>query len=282
MRKFSERLGFNETPRLLQTEGMSDELRNSLWNFIVSMFDNKSGEWQSAASWVAQFFRKVPVDDLPGYDKRCQEWIKTYFFGIEWYEVYDFIEFIAASYHNIVRFGPYNQGKIHLICNQLFERELSGYRFISGVLAPITNPAETAEISAAIDITSRTGLDGAHAHIHTALHLLSQRPTPDYRNSIKEAISAVESVAKVLGSENAQGLTGALTELSKKTNIHGALQSGFIKLYGYASDEDGIRHAILDESSVGFDEAKYMIVSCSAFVNYLIAKAEAAGLLKNQ
>jgi hypothetical protein len=58
------------------------------------------------------------------------------------------------------------------------------------------------------------------------------------------------------------------------------MRQGFLSLYGYTSDEDGIRHAILDESTVGFDEAKFMLVSCSAFVYFLIGKAEAAGLLK--
>jgi len=53
-----------------------------------------------------------------------------------------------------------------------------------------------------------------------------------------------------------------------------------MKLYGYTSDEDGIRHAILNDPELGFAEAKFMVVSCSAFVNYLIAKGEAGGLLK--
>jgi hypothetical protein len=62
--------------------------------------------------------------------------------------------------------------------------------------------------------------------------------------------------------------------------LHGALRSAFEKLYGYTSDESGIRHAILEDPAVGFEEAKYMIVACSAFANYLAAKAEKAGLLK--
>ena len=160
MKKFSERLGLIEAPRLLQTEGMSDALRNSLWNFIVSMFDAKDGEWLSAASWIAQFFRKVPVDELPYYNIRCREWIKTYFFSLHWYETYDFIEFIADSYKNILRYGSLNREQIHTVYNNLFERELSGYRFIAGVLAPISNPAETAEIRSAIELTSLVGLDG--------------------------------------------------------------------------------------------------------------------------
>ena len=45
-----------------------------------------------------------------------------------------------------------------------------------------------------------------------------------------------------------------------------------IKLYAYTSDENGIRHAEgLFENDVTFEEAEFMLVSCSAFVNYLIA-----------
>jgi hypothetical protein len=158
---------------------------------------------------------------------------------------------------------------------------MSGYRFISGELVPISNPAETTEIAGAIDKAARTGLDGAHDHLRAALALLARKPEPDYRNSVKESISAVESVAKLLGTGDGSGLTPALDELAKKTSLHGSLRAGFIKLYGYTSNEGGIRHAILEESNVGFDEAKYMVVSCSAFVNYLISKAESADLLKS-
>lgn len=54
--------------------------------------------------------------------------------------------------------------------------------------------------------------------------------------------------------------------------LHKALKTGFSSLYGYASDAEGIRHAMLDESKLSFSDAKYMLVSCSAFVNYLIGK----------
>jgi hypothetical protein len=204
---------------------------------------------------------------------------KDYFFSLAWNGVYDLVEFVVDNYEKILGHPRYRRKELEKVFNVIFEREMSGYRFIGGVLAPISHPAETTEIASAIEMTSRIGLDGAHHHLQTALSMLAKKPEPDYRNSVKESISAVESVVKVLGKENSQGLADALAELAKKTTIHSALQSGFIKLYGYTNDEDGIRHAILDEPNVGFDEAKYMVVSCSAFVNYLIAKAETAGPL---
>lgn len=130
-----------------------------------------------------------------------------------------------------------------------------------------------------MESAARTGLSGAHAHLQAALKLLGQKPNPDYRNSIKESISAIESVVKKISGANSQGVSGALAKLEGQLQIHGALRKAFGQLYGYTSDSDGIRHAILDEPTVGFDEAKYMLVSCSAFVNYLVAKADKANVL---
>ena len=54
--------------------------------------------------------------------------------------------------------------------------------------------------------------------------------------------------------------------------IHSGLKSAFNILYGYTSDANGIRHAgDIGGKSSTFEEAKFMLVSCCAFVNYLIA-----------
>ena len=55
-------------------------------------------------------------------------------------------------------------------------------------------------------------------------------------------------------------------------HIHPAMENAFSSLYGYTSDENGIRHGGIDFSNAPAEDAKYMLVSCSAFVNYLIEK----------
>ena len=52
--------------------------------------------------------------------------------------------------------------------------------------------------------------------------------------------------------------------------IHGAMQSAYPSLYGYRSDKSGIRHNSGIDENTTFEEAKYMLVSCSAFLNYLV------------
>ena len=54
--------------------------------------------------------------------------------------------------------------------------------------------------------------------------------------------------------------------------IHPAMESAFSSLYGYTSDENGIRHGGADFNNAPAEDAKYMLISCSAFVNYLIEK----------
>ena len=44
-------------------------------------------------------------------------------------------------------------------------------------------------------------------------------------------------------------------------------------MYNWTSDEDGVRHAIKGAPQVGLSEASYMVVACSAFVNYLVVKS---------
>lgn len=280
MPRFSERLGFKELPVLLQMEGMSETLKNSIWNYTLSLFEQR-GDWLEGSLAIAQFFRRTPVDELPHYDIPCRNWTKEYFYGLDWFEAYDFVEFLSTKYSNIFPHKRVHQSKdLQEVFNFIFEKEHAGYRFVSGALVPISNSTETAEVASAIEVTARTGLAGANEHLKTALNLFGKRPNPDYRNCIKESISAVESIAVKIGASNAQGLAGALADLDAKVPIHPALRSAFIKLYGYTSNESGIRHAILDEPNIGFDEAKYMIVACSAFVNFIAAKAAATGPAK--
>ncbi len=293
MPRFSERIGVVKRSKALQVDSMSDELRNSLWNLFLQLYDDREDRyWSCVAPYIARYFRKVPADELPYQDYDLRQWVKDYFFDLAWYTAYDLTEFLVRSHTEIttISYGYGDHSQSHRVnserfmnaVNWILEQELSGFRFIQGVLAPITDSAEVAEIEGAADAAREAGLDGARVHIRTAIELIGKKPTPDYRNAIKEAISAVESVSKQISGSDSASLDPALKKLATKVGIHGALKEGFSRLYGFTSDEDGIRHAIMDQPSVGFAEAKYMIVSCSAFVHYLIQKAEEAGLLKQK
>jgi len=118
-------------------------------------------------------------------------------------------------------------------------------------------------------------LETVSNHISQALQLFADRKDPDYRNSIKESISAVEALCRAIAGDDKATLSQALhiIERQGKVRIHPALIEGLSKIYGYTSDESGIRHALIEnkEPSTSAD-AQFMLIMCSAFIHYLSRK----------
>lgn len=155
--------------------------------------------------------------------------------------------------------------------NQEFERLCYAYRFVDKEIVEISSTEEISAIEQAINGSK----DNVRLHLQSSLSLLSKKPSGDYRNSIKESISAVEAVCREKTGKNTLG--DALDELAKRgVEIPRVLKLGFEKLYGYTNDKDtGIRHALMDNEGSYIPssaEAILMMVSCSAFINYLYTK----------
>lgn len=277
--RFSQRIGKKPIKTEIQIGSMDNDLRIALWNaFQLFYLDEVKSDWISNSQFN-DFFRvlwhnlfKLPLDNLDDYFKNTYKRIREWFFEWEWHEVYDFIEFISQVD------CPVDVSKFRKFCNNMLERELSGYRFVDKTITEITAENELKEIEEAIKQSQKTKLSGVHSHLKTALIKLSDRKKPDYRNSIKESISAVESIAQIISQNHKAELGQALKIIEQSVGLHGALKKGFMSIYGYTSDEGGIRHAMLEESKVDFEDAKYMLVSCSAFINYLIMKSTKAGI----
>jgi hypothetical protein len=278
--RFSDRIGITKIPDALQVEGMTDALRNSLWNHLLRTIFSAAGDECKRATWVIceQHFM-LPGDSLPIYGPQQAGWLRNFFFNKDflWWQVYNLMEFIAENCRSM-RSGL-TPDKFKEDLNKILEEEMSGYRFVGGSLVPISSPEEISSITSSLIAAQEKELYGTKKHLETALSLMAQKPNPDFRNSIKESISAIESLAKQLTGEDSGGLDKALAKLDAVVQFHGAFKSGLLSLYGYTSDEDGIRHAILEEPDIGLDEAKFMLVICSAFVNFIILKASKHGLL---
>ena len=139
-------------------------------------------------------------------------------------------------------------------------------------------PVDETEINS-IESAIDKGTKSVRFHLQRALELLSDKKLPDYRNSIKESISAVESACQTLSGNSKATLGDGLKLLKSKTPLHPAFETALIKLYGYTSDDGGIRHALAESTKPpSFADAKFMLVACSAFTNYLWTKAAEDGI----
>jgi hypothetical protein len=255
---------------------MDDDLRTGLWNALCALyFDNVQCVFLLDAPPMRSLCRRLwldyfkrPLDTIPEKWHMAFAFLRDEFWKSQWNEVYDFIEFVASNYPE--RYEDINP-KFRNYCNQIMEREVSAYRFVGAEITQMTSEEEIAEVEQALG--AGDPMRPAALHVKRALELLSDRKSPDYRNSVKESISAVEAACKVLTRSEKGSLDAALRQLKQQVGLHPALEQAFGKMYGYTSDAQGIRHALMEEPNLGFADAKFMLVACSAFVNYLLAKS---------
>ena len=268
MKSFSERKGLKVVAEVIQTNGMNDALRNSLWNVLdIALWSTEGYVYRqhgtpeiesfARALWFSYF--KQPMDSIPDRSSKVLTHIRDEFFQSKWFEAYDLLEFIVNHYERKLP-------RLVELLNRVLTREISGYRFVSGHLTDITSPEEVQMLNEALADSRFAGVSG---HLQRSLELYADRETPDYRNSIKESISAVEAIARIVAESPKATLGDALKTIEKRGTLHPALKDGFLKIYGYTSDEGGIRHAMLDEPNLTPADAKYFLLSCTSFANYL-------------
>jgi len=150
--------------------------------------------------------------------------------------------------------------------NEEFIRLNFAYRIIDYKIVEVTSEEEIKAIETALKCGN-----SIKTHLSNALGLLAIKPEGDYRNSIKESISAVEAYTREITGEKVLNL-GKLEEAG--ITLPSTLRNAFNNLYGYTNDKTtGIRHALMDDTNApSAEEAIFMLVSCSAFINYLEKK----------
>jgi len=268
---FAIRYGF-EPEKTIQFESMDDDLRNSLWNLHEDLFAEicpiQGSESNKATLntlltyyWTDFFKQPIHLINKVLYQQEKLRLIRDKFFKLQWYGVYSFIEITVS----ILRFMSADK-KLEFTqqCNTILENENSAYRFMNGIVAPVTSNIEIEEIEASL-----TGETEAAKHMASALAMFGNRSKNQYRECCDEAISAVEAIARKITGEK----KSTLGKLCTKLNLHPSYSEALKKIYGYTSDADGIRHSLTkDSKEIQCEDARFLLVMCSAFVNFIKMK----------
>lgn len=154
----------------------------------------------------------------------------------------------------------------------------SAYRIHEDQVIMVNNKEELAEVKKVAQNSVQEHLTTVQEHLNTALKHL--KPNGDLRNSIKESISMVESVARLIApTENTLGK--ALKKLNKEGKVNPLLNESNLELYHYTNGKNGIRHALLDPNQdLSVEDARYFLIACSAFTNYLFEKGRKNNLFE--
>jgi len=287
MVSFSERYGYKKVRDTIQKERIDEPLKNALWNIIYAFIlkglnisdkdkIDQINESLYKSIWVD--YLKKTIDTYP---RSFDGYLRNYFFNeSKWFEIYDLLEFVAKDYsiysdwYNLKETANEYRQLFTSSCNDRLKEYLSAYRFVNNEITEMTTEEEIKEIEIAIN----SPINEIREHLSKALNHLSNRKNPDYRNSIKESISAVECLCRKITGEST--LDRALNKIeSKGIEFNSQLKQGLEKIYHYTNGEGGIRHSLMDmNKELEQEDAKFILVACSAFINYLIEKVEKAGI----
>jgi hypothetical protein len=274
--RFSQRQGFAPVRTQLQVDSMDEPLRNWIWDIVKALCLKVEYSRGFSGKTILPFmypwwcvYLKKTEDTMLLEEKAAIASIRKYSFAAEWHEVYDIVEHFGRQFRHKVEFDKYTE-KI----NKALKGESAGFRYVGGKITPITSTSDIAALETALQLK----VSSVQTHLNHALTLFSNRTKPDYRNSMKESISAVEALCKIITKDKNATLETALKTIGDKVAIHPTLKDAFRKLFAYSGDAEGIRHAMKDEPTLDTEDALFMLVSCSTFISYLTAKAVKAGI----
>ena len=282
---FSDRNGINKINTEIQVDDFDERTRTKLYNCVTDL-SNSAFLGEGAYNRDVQVFYEYIYDEVysvpinrTSYITDMDFWnnIKETIMEDTYDAVLTIVECMMGYLHDyMMETGVYQYGEegvktVFEIVNELFEREYVGYRFIDRMIIKISDQNEIRSL----EETLNNKYEPVRTHMIKASKFLADRDKPDYANSIKESISAVEALCKIVTGETGKNATlgHLLKELENKgIIIQPALKSSMSSLYGYTSDSSGIRHGMgIGDKDATFEEAKYMLVVCSAFINYVMA-----------
>jgi hypothetical protein len=271
--RFSDRTGATR-PAELSREDAPAALRVALWNaFEPFLFSPQFGrrEWRPRLEGVYRFLH-WRTDELPQEPAEARARLERWYFAEDrsWYDIYNLCELVVTWL--AAEIGEPKAAELFALFNRVLQAEGSPFRFAGGVLTPVSDEREAQAVREVLAHGDRFA--DAREHLTKALGLLGHKPEPDYRASIRESITAVATTLRILTGHDHADLNEGLREFARSHPFHRSLFGGLSGLYGYRTGEQGLRHALLEEDvTVGFAEAKFMMVACAAFVGFLIARA---------
>lgn len=250
-------------------------MRTALWNVLHKpAFPEDQEHRERALAHARAMWNHLGwrTDQVPLLPHQLRESLAAEWFSCRWPEFFDLIEFTARTLATSV--APVRQQWFEML-NRVLESKGCAYRFVAEHLVPLTNTAEAIEVVRGAE----SAIPDVGAHIREAAKLLPPNGGANPRNSIRESIAAVEAALRHLNGNPSASLTEGLAVFEEKHGpLHPSLRQGLALFYAYTADESGVRHALIEETTaLTGDDARFMLVTCSAFTNYLVTLSANTG-----
>lgn len=287
---FSQREGLAPLPEAMELESIPERFRQLIWLSIdesinriahrnrgILRYNHHVGQFAGMRGilWTYKFnILLEPHDTISNSSaEQDRKFLRGLVLDSNWHNVLTLCEHTIRSSHC--------SDELQNSILRAFDESPIAYFVENMGEVPTVIPRISCEVGEAvrraIDRLNANGMDGATTHFRQVSEHIN---AGQFADSIADSIHAVESVACKIDPKSHKTLGPALDSLEKAGVLkHPALKDAFKKLYGYASDEEGVRHALVFQNAadVGLNEAIFMFGACASFAAYLTEKYRQVG-----
>lgn len=156
---------------------------------------------------------------------------------------------------------------------RLFEEEGLAFEFTDGLVRR-RGRKHTVEVTTRAQVVlGDLRLAGARKHYDKALSFFRNPTKPDYENSVKEAVCAVEAAGKSLFPVAKAATLGDFAKwlgATKDISVPKALIQTITGIYAYRSGGDGVGHGGSAGGAATAEVAEYVLAVCASQIIYLV------------
>lgn len=266
---FEQREGLVPLPRQLELGQLDNAAKARLWAVVNALINGNKIETHYGDDLANNYLKLLAetyfvrvqhrlIDDFePTIPKIKMSWRHRFRPEATYGETLGFVEWLVRTSGNDFLRSGVRKALIETRC---------AYRLLEDRIIPIASSEEASAVESALFGLQNKGHSGPRTHLLNAGSNLSQGKFAD---SVRESVHCVEGLVRGIVGDDSFGT--AVAKIAKERGLHPALKAAIGNLYGYSSDEQGIRHPLLDKGdpNVTEQDAMFMLGICASFASYL-------------
>jgi len=264
---FSKRYNLRPTPEGLVSENVPESARIGLFYILEKTNHYDLSDLYSNICIALRIPRETRDYNLSNYYQNMYIPLEDLIMSCDWWRFYDICELLYRNLH----YSPYMQ-QLSEDINKLFVDEQLGFEMRKGKVEKVGSGFIDAKVKEARYLLKEPEFKGADEHFEKAIKALNVRPNPDVENCIKDAVSAIESVGRIIVKNDKALLSDIIKDMAKKGTIPKPLDQAIQKVYAYRGSEPGVAHGAVQASKVTVDEAEFVLGMAAAIIIYLVKK----------
>lgn len=256
------------------------------------LFDIVERRYVSDWTVVARELNRIARFPVTAYDsssvpslKQARLDVEAALKGIDWAKVYDFCERLYGHLPQELgyedQYGNYNvnvsRGDMQIYIaaelQRLFLEEGLAYEFSEGVVRRRGRKHTVELVAKSQVVLGDPQLVSARRHFDKALQFFRHPSNPDYENSVKEAVCAVEAAGKLLFPSAKASTLGDLAKWlgsTQEVSVPKAICQTITGVYAFRSGGDGVGHGGASGGKATLEVTEYVLAVCASQIIYLV------------